>query len=296
MDFRTLRIYLSVCSTLNFSRSAEQLHQSVSAVSRSIARLEEELGEALLLRDRRGMQLTRAGSALRDYAQQVLGDWEQFRQGLATEKGVAGQLRLFCSVTASYRLLSPLLTRFRDAYPLVEVMLQTGDQAEGLPRVLAGDDDAAVVARPRSLPERAEFLEITRTPMVLCAPKVSGSIKPAIEQGMLGGLPFILPERGVTREMIDAWFDETARGAPAVYARVAGHEAILGMVALGLGVGFVPKLVLDSSGVRADVAVVEISPPLPELGVGLCVTRRGLRLPQVAALWEQVRQTMAPDV
>ena len=115
MDARSQRVFLSVCSTLNFTRSAEALHLSVSAVSRTIQRLEEELGRPLLERDRRSMRLTVAGRALRDHAQRSLADWQALRRELSTESELAGEVSLFCSVTASYSVLSPVLERFRDA-------------------------------------------------------------------------------------------------------------------------------------------------------------------------------------
>ncbi len=61
MDIRTLQVFLSVADTLNFSRSALRLHLSVSAVSRTVLRLEDELGQLLLERDKRSMRLTAAG-------------------------------------------------------------------------------------------------------------------------------------------------------------------------------------------------------------------------------------------
>ncbi len=66
MDTRTLTVFLSVADTLSFSRSSALLHLSVSAVSRTVARLEEEVGQRLLERDRRRVRLTPAGRDVRD--------------------------------------------------------------------------------------------------------------------------------------------------------------------------------------------------------------------------------------
>jgi DNA-binding transcriptional ArsR family regulator len=62
MDPKSLRVFLSVADALNFSRVSEISHMSVSAVSRIIARLEDELGVSLLQRDRRSMRLTSGGA------------------------------------------------------------------------------------------------------------------------------------------------------------------------------------------------------------------------------------------
>ena len=67
------QVFLSVADTLNFSRSSELLHMSVSAVSRTVQRLEDELGQPLLERDNRSVRLTGAGREFREYARQVGG-------------------------------------------------------------------------------------------------------------------------------------------------------------------------------------------------------------------------------
>ncbi|MBP6724169.1 MAG: LysR family transcriptional regulator, partial [Halioglobus sp.] len=57
MDTRALAVFLSLAETLSFSRSGELLHMSVSAVIRTLRRLEDELGQPLLERDNRRVQL-----------------------------------------------------------------------------------------------------------------------------------------------------------------------------------------------------------------------------------------------
>ena len=85
MDTRALAVFLSVADTLNFSRSSEQLHMSVSAVSRAIRRLEDELGQPLLDRDNRSVRLTGAGREFREYARRSLAQWQQLRRQLGAD-------------------------------------------------------------------------------------------------------------------------------------------------------------------------------------------------------------------
>ena len=115
MDIKAMRVFLSVSDTLNFSRSSEILHMSLSAVSRTIQRLEEELGQILLERDNRRVNLTHHGRQFREYAQKAVDDWQRLRQKLNSETALAGELSLFCSVTASYSVLAPILEAFRIA-------------------------------------------------------------------------------------------------------------------------------------------------------------------------------------
>ena len=140
MDTRALEVFLSVAETLSFSRSSELLHLSVSAVSRTIQRLEGELEQPLLERDNRSVRLTAAGREFREYARNAVAQWQQLRRKMGNDGELAGEVNLYCSVTATYRILAPILEAFRVAHPSVEIKMHTGDQADGMGRVLEGRD------------------------------------------------------------------------------------------------------------------------------------------------------------
>ena len=123
MDTRALQLFLTLSESLSFTRTAEQRHMSLSAVSRSLQRMEAELGQRLLERDKRSVRLTPAGEKFADYARKSLAQW----QGLLGEfrpdaDDLRGEIRVYCSVTASYSVLSPILERFRSEYPGIEII------------------------------------------------------------------------------------------------------------------------------------------------------------------------------
>ena len=293
MDTRALTVFLSVADTLNFSRSAELLHMSVSAVSRTVQRLEDELGQPLLERDNRNVRLTGAGRDFRQYALGAVADWQQLRRRLGTDAELAGEVSLYCSVTATYGVLAPILEAFRQTHPSVEIMMHTGDQADGISRILDGQDDVAVSGRPAQLPRRLEFLPLLESPLHFCAPAADCAVRDMVTgEGEIDwdAVPFIVPERGITREFLDDWFRE--RGIrPRIYAQVAGHEAIVAMVGLGLGVGIAPQLVVEASGLAPRVSTLFVPEGLPPLTVGLCSLGQRLANPLVKSLWDVAEQT-----
>lgn len=298
MDLKSLRIFLAVYSNLSFTQTAVEQHLSVSAVSRCVLRLEEELGERLFDRDRRGMTATIAARRLQIVAERMLSDWRSLQQSMSDDGGLQGELRIFCSVTATHRLLSPLLAAYREAYPRVHILLQTGDQADGIERLRRGGSDVAVIARPESLSDSYSFCPLASTRLCLCLPDVDCDLR-----DRLGGLsgqalwsaledaPWVLPERGVSKDLVDRWLEARFLHPPSVYARVAGHEAIVAMVSLGLGVAILPRLVVDASELQTSLRVLSLPKDLPLFEIGLCTRQRRRFDPVIDGLW-QVAQSL----
>lgn len=291
MDIKSLRVFLAVCGNLSFTDTAAAEHMSVSAVSRTVQRLEDELGARLFDRNRRSMRPTGAALQLHPVAESIIADWRALQHALSNAAAVWGDLRVFCSVTATHRLLSPLLAAYRDACPRVDVRLQTGDQADGVQRLRDGTTDVAVIARPDDLSDAMSFMPLTESPLRLCLPtldcaltrQLSGKHGAALWD-VLDTAPWILPERGASKVLIERWFSAQRAVSPPVYARVAGHEAIAAMISLGLGVGIVPELVVAASGVSDALRLEPVEGLLP-LQVGLCTRASRLADPMISALW-----------
>lgn len=287
MQIRELQLFIHLAQSLHFGRTAEALHLSPSAVSRTLRRLEEEVGVPLFERDNRSVRLSAAGRLFLDYARQTVAEWQRLQERLNPDPSrLAGEISLYCSVTAAYSLLAGRLGEFRARYPEIDLKLHTGDQADALDRVLHGHEDLAICARPDQLPRKLRFEALAHSPLLVIVPAANCAVSDSIDAAGTGapGLPWILSERGVIRERVDQWFRQQGV-RPQVYAQVSGHEAIVSMVGLGLGVGIVPGLVLDASPQRDSVRVVPVDPAPQPVAVGLCSLAQRLESPSVAAFW-----------
>lgn len=98
-------------------------------------------------------------------------------------------------------------------------------------------------------------------------------------------VPMVLSENELSRRRVERWFSHHGI-APNIYALVAGNEAILAMVSLGLGAGVLPRLVATSSPLRDKVTVRPLDPPLAPYVIGLCALKHRLSLPLLRALWD----------
>jgi LysR family positive regulator for ilvC len=273
---------------------------SPSAVSRHVQGLEQALGVVLLERDNRRVTLTREGLIFKRHAEQLLAGWQSLQNDLYSDgKSLSGEISLYCSVTAAYSVLVNIMEQMRRRHPDIELKLHTGDEAEAIDRVAAGKEDIVIAAHPEVLSQRLNFLTLTHSPLVFIQPVVScpseNILAEAQAQGTSvpwGQLPFIVQEAGLAKRQLDSWF-ELQGLEPMVYAQVSGHEAIVSMVALGLGVGVVPELVLQSSPLADRVKVIDVQPPLRPYAVGLCALQSRVRSDLIRAFWDCAKSAYA---
>lgn len=288
-----LRIFDRLAATRHYGRTSTEQHVTPSTVSRTITRLEAELGERLFDRDRRSVELTPAGVRFSTFAGRVLEAWREFEAGRGDGSAgadVVGQLSIFCTVTASQTIVPAVLGRFRARYPSVELVLSTGYAAEALERLEDGTVDVTVAALPARVPRHVLTRPITTTSLVPVRPRGGAApvpVLPAVPSAAWSEVPFVLPATGLSRALIDRWF-RRLRVRPRVAAEAEGHEAVLSLVSLGCGVGIVPDLVARQSPLATRLEVVDVEVELPAFAIAVCTTPERLRAAPVAAFWESL--------
>lgn len=296
MDLRDLETFLHLVESRHFGRSARAMHVSPSTLSRQIQRLEADLGVSLFVRDNRTVTLTDTGEQLRQFAQQTLLHYQQMRHSLGQQgPSLNGELRLFCSVTAAYSHLPPILDRFRAEQPCVEIKLTTGDAADAVEKVDSGEADLAIAGKPETLPPGMAFTVLENLSVVLIAPALPCPVHQQVMQNPpdWSCIPFILADAGPVRRRIELWFRRQKLQNPQIYATVAGHEAMVSMVALGCGVALIPEIVLENSPepVRNRVIILSHNDEETPFELGVCVQKKQLHEPVINAFWQIVHLT-----
>lgn len=221
MDLRDLKMFLHLAESRHFGRSARAMHVSPSTLSRQIQRLEEDLGQALFVRDNRTVTLTEAGEELRVFAQQTLLQYQQLRHTLDQQgPSLSGELHIFCSVTAAYSHLPPILDRFRAEHPSVEIKLTTGDAADAMDKVVTGEADLAIAGKPETLPGAVAFSMLENLTVVLIAPALPCPVRNqvSVDKPDWSTVPFIMADQGPVRRRIELWFRRHKISNPSIYA------------------------------------------------------------------------------
>lgn len=279
-----LKLFLSVAEHLHFGKASQAVNLSASALTRSIQRLEDELGQKLFIRDNRTVQITEAGIVFRKYAKQAVDDLQAVREDLEDQRIIYGDLSIYSSLTAAYSVLPELITKFGSDFSDVKIALRTGSEDEAIEKVLEGEIDIAVAALPDKKVRGIEFLPLLVTDLVFVGAKslILSSSSSLVDTQL------ILPEKGVSRVRVDKWLSKSEKPARSIM-EVSGNEAILAMVSLGCGVGVVPELVLEKSPFARELEILDPGADLEPYTVGLCSTKKNLEKASVAAFWKTAR-------
>ncbi len=120
LDTDQLRSFLAIVDTGSFTKAAERVHKTQSAVSMHIRRLEEQLGCALFVKHGRGARLSAEGERLIEFARRII-QVEAGALAAVSRKGLRGAVRLGIPDDYAESFLAEILSRFNRRHPLVEV-------------------------------------------------------------------------------------------------------------------------------------------------------------------------------
>lgn len=144
LDTDQLRSFLAIVDTGSFTRAAERVNKTQSAVSMHIRRLEEQLGCALFVKQGRGARLSDEGERLIDFARRII-QTEAGALAALSRKGLSGRVRLGMPDDYAEFFLADILTRFCRTHPLVEISVVCESSLTLDGQVRAGALDLAVV-------------------------------------------------------------------------------------------------------------------------------------------------------
>ncbi|KQQ33553.1 LysR family transcriptional regulator [Duganella sp. Leaf126] len=280
MELRQLRYFVAVAEELHFGRAALRLHMTQPPLSQAIQALEELLGAAVFERNRRGVALTPAGSALLPEARRLLAQAQELPQLVQrAAAGEVGRLTLAFVSSADYSVLPPFLRAYRAAYPQVQITLQEATSDLQLDDLLHQRIDAGLLIPP--LPDRAradlDYLPVLREPLVLAVPSGLPALKkrgklalttllPAQE---LPALPLIIFPRAISPALYDAILSvfHDAGVTPAIGQQAIQMQTIVGLVSAGMGMALVPQSVSNLMRPGVEYRALAATTPLVETGL-----------------------------
>ncbi len=261
MELSQLRTFRVVAETLNFTRAAERLHLTQSAVSHQIKALEKELGEPLFIRTKRGVKVSQVGKVALEHAERILDEAEAMREHVSgREHSPIGRVRAAAATQAFVHLFAPLFESFMRKHPRIELSFRTTVSTDQtVTDILDGAADVGFASVPVYSPT-LHVTELFEDELVLVVGKkhpLANQQEVTVDQ--LEGERLILFERGASiRRTTDAFLkDVNIRLKPALESNDTYFIKL--MVEHGLGVSLLPGWavrdeVLDEKLARLQIA------------------------------------------
>ncbi|MEV6039700.1 LysR substrate-binding domain-containing protein [Nonomuraea sp. NPDC052116] len=257
MELNTLRQFLVVARLEHLSRAADELRVAQPSLSRTIARLESELGTPLFDRSGR-LRLNDTGKLFRGYVERALGELDAGRRAVAeaTSEGV-GTVRL---ASETFLTLTGPLAAFKRAHPSIEVALHWAAAEDMARHLRAQEVDLCVASQPIHAAglEAVQLLDEAVWVATSLDHPLAGRTSVSIDE--LADQSFVSARKGHwQRRLLDRLF--AARGlTPKIVCEVDEPSAIADLIGAGLGIGLVPSFARHTS-IRAPLAAITVDSP-----------------------------------
>ncbi len=271
MDLLQLEHFLAVCEERTFTRAAERVFRTQSAVSQSIKKLEDEVGAPLLARGVHDFALTESGRVVLEYARRMLRlRDEATREVQALKHLTAGRLLIGANELAAVYLLPGPVRSYLQKFPEIKVSIYNRHMGEVARQVLDREVDIGFVKEEPVFHE-LRCLEIATDDMVLIAPAQHRlASQRSVHISQLGNELFIMRHQcNVTEQTILRLFEQYDTPCRVV-AELWSFENIKSFVRDGAGLAIVPRCTVEREireKVLAVIPVAELSMPRKTLMV-----------------------------
>ena len=148
MNLASIETFLAVVETGNLNKAAERLNVTQSTVTSRLDSLDEALGQKLLVRSRKGAQLTKAGFAFQRHAELMMRTWEQGQKAVGLPKGFSGMLSLACQPDVWDGGGESWIADVQAARPQLALEVWPGEMADINRWLASGLVDAAITLTP----------------------------------------------------------------------------------------------------------------------------------------------------
>ena len=279
LKLRHLQCLVMVAQERNLVRAAEALSLTQPAVSKTVAELEEIVGRQLLLRRRRGVELTPAAEVLVRHAVSALRGLRE-GMGLAMDQPEADQLRVAVGALPNMvaNLLPEAVALLNEAHPALRVRVMSGTNAQLMTQLRQGEIDVVLgrLAQASTMADLA-FEQLFSEPLLLVVRPghpLASRRKPTLDA--LAAHPLVLPVSGtLIRHTADAFLIAQGLALPNRLVEATDTSFVVGLLQRCDAVWFAPQGAVEGFIARGELKRVAIDTSSTEGPVGFTVRRSG---------------------
>lgn len=278
-ELTDLRLFLEIAQAKNLTAAAAALFITTSAASYRLKNLEQALGTPLFERNSRGMELTQAGEAVLTHVREIFEDIERMQGDVRLFiSGIKGHVRILANSSSLNSFVTQTLGRFLVAHPGIDADVEER-QSETIPAaVLAREADIGIFAGKTDVQGLTIHPYAVDRLVLVAPPDHEISTRSSVHLSEALDFEFVCMHRTSSNYLFLR--DAAARQGRTVTARLhaQGFEAVLSLVAAGVGVAMVPSSVLESRREPHRVARLAFEEPWARRELNLAV-RADARFP-----------------
>lgn len=265
------RIFHVVSLNKSFSKAAEELFMTQSAVSQAIRKLEKELDLQLFYRTPKGVVLTNEGQLLQEHISSALGMIEAGEDKLLEFKTLrSGNLRIGVGDTISRYYLLPFLNEFRFKYPGVKINILNGTTSEICDFIKSGKADVGIC----NLPVVNEQLEIIPCKEIqdifVCGDKYKRMAEKPVGLAYLMKMPLIfLEKKSNSRVFVENFLREKGHSISPMF-ELGSYDLVVEFTKMNFGLSCVIKEFSKDYLDRGELYEVMLEEEIPRRSIGIC--------------------------
>ncbi len=257
MDKRKLQALLNIADAGSFSRAAEGMECTQSALSHMVKGMEEELGFALLVRGHGGARLTRGGEQLMPYVRALLTAYDQFDAEISkihAHEEITLRIGSYSSIIMHW--IPSILQAFKRTHPTVNVEIRDGS-VEEVYRWLIEEQSVDLIFASKQPNMRIHWIPLKNDPLLAILPR-DYPIAPgeAFPISRFNGQQFLMPYFGFYNDINRIFAQHRVK--PNIMSTSINDEAIVALVEHGFGISMLSELILE--GKQNEVKAVRLSP------------------------------------
>lgn len=294
-DLDSLALFVHAVELGSLSKAAAQSHMVLSAASRRLSILEQQLGVALLTRNAKGVAPTGAGESLAAHARLILRDVERMRVDLSDyAQGATARVRLHANASAMGQFLPDDLANFRVRYPDIRVSVEEHRSLHIVKAVRDRFADIGVITGDAQEPA-LQFIPYRNDQLVAIVPQQHPLRATAVSFIDLLDLDFVGLEGDsvISRTMEEAAF--RARKVLRLRVRVKSFEAVCRMIEAGMGVGVLPEGAVAMYRKAMRLRALTLSDTWAARRMYLCTRQEALNFPQRRLVDHLLTRSAAPS-
>lgn len=287
MEIRTLLTFARIAETGSFSKTAEQLGYSQSAVTMQIKQLEGDLRAQLFERFGKRVKLTQAGERLLPYALEVLEAVQKAESAAREPEEISGHLRIGTSDSFVISVLPPVLAEFQEICPHVEVCVHTALVAELFQKLRQNEVDLLYFLDERFyFPEWVKVFERERPIHFVASAQSDLAGRTNIPIERLLREPLYLTEKGVSyRYAVEQALAE--RGVELhPFLEIGNTSVITRFLLQNRGISFLPEYVVRDELDSGRLVILDTECPEIKMWSQLVYHRSKYVTPQMRAFME----------